>query len=315
MARPRGRIVLATGAIERPIVVRRQRPAGRDARRRCARLPRALRRLAAGDARSSCHDDDRATRPRRCCGADGRRGRPRRARRPARRWATPHRRGGAPAGRCRRPAAVSGGWNPRSRCGPRPAARLAATSGSAAFVRGRDWERAGRRGGRRRRAARRCRPRVVRPGAGDEDADHASSTSSATRPSPTSAARSAPACARSSTSSATRRSAPAPTRARPRACWPSPSPPSCSARSSAPSASTTFRPPYVPVPFALLAGRDRGDASDPVRTTPIHAWHVDHGAVFEDVGQWKRPWYFPRDGEDMDAAVLRECAAARDAWP
>ena len=36
------------------------------------------------------------------------------------------------------------------------------------------------------------------------------------------------------------------------------------------------------------------------------------GAVFEDVGQWKRPRYFPRDGEDMDAAVLRECAAARE---
>ena len=29
-------------------------------------------------------------------------------------------------------------------------------------------------------------------------------------------------------------------------------------------------------------------------------------AVFEDVGQWKRPWYYPRAGEDMAAAV-REC--------
>ena len=34
--------------------------------------------------------------------------------------------------------------------------------------------------------------------------------------------------------------------------------------------------------------------------------------LFEDVGQWKRPWYFPQPGEDMDAAVLRECAAARE---
>ena len=33
--------------------------------------------------------------------------------------------------------------------------------------------------------------------------------------------------------------------------------------------------------------------------------------MFEDVGQWKRPRYFPRDGESMDDAVLRECAAAR----
>ncbi|MFD8212502.1 sarcosine oxidase subunit alpha family protein [Streptomyces sp. NPDC059697] len=75
---------------------------------------------------------------------------------------------------------------------------------------------------------------------------------------------------------------------------------------------TTFRPPYTPVSFAALAGRDRGALSDPVRTTAIHEWHVAHGALFENVGQWKRPWYYPQDGEDMEAAVLRECAVARD---
>ncbi|MGW1065755.1 sarcosine oxidase subunit delta family protein [Streptomyces aureus] len=75
---------------------------------------------------------------------------------------------------------------------------------------------------------------------------------------------------------------------------------------------TTFRPPYTPVSFAALAGRDRGALSDPVRTTAFHEWHVAHGALFENVGQWKRPWYYPRDGEDREAAVLRECAAARD---
>jgi len=73
----------------------------------------------------------------------------------------------------------------------------------------------------------------------------------------------------------------------------------------------TFRPPYTPVSFALLAGRDRGDLHDPIRTTSIQSWHVANEAVFEDVGQWKRPRYFPRDGETMDDAVLRECAAAR----
>ena len=44
----------------------------------------------------------------------------------------------------------------------------------------------------------------------------------------------------------------------------------------------------------------------------MHALHVEHAAVFEDVGQWKRPWYYPRDGEDLDAALLRECRAARE---
>jgi sarcosine oxidase, subunit alpha len=75
---------------------------------------------------------------------------------------------------------------------------------------------------------------------------------------------------------------------------------------------TTFRPPYVPVSFALLAGRNRGPLFDPVRVTPMHAWHVAHGAVFENVGQWHRPRYYPRPGESMDDAVLRECAAARE---
>ncbi len=74
---------------------------------------------------------------------------------------------------------------------------------------------------------------------------------------------------------------------------------------------TTFRPPYTPVAFAALAGRDRGTLFDPERTTALHPWHVGAGAVFEDVGQWKRPRYYPRTGESMDASVLRECAAVR----
>ncbi len=75
---------------------------------------------------------------------------------------------------------------------------------------------------------------------------------------------------------------------------------------------TTFRPPYAPVAFALLAGRNRGDLFDPIRVTSIHPWHAARGAVFENVGQWKRPWYYPRSGETMEAAVLRECRAARE---
>jgi len=75
---------------------------------------------------------------------------------------------------------------------------------------------------------------------------------------------------------------------------------------------TTFRPPYVPISFGLMAGGNRGDLFDPIRLTAIHPWHVAHSAVFENVGQWKRPWYFPGAGEDMDSAVLRECRAARE---
>jgi sarcosine oxidase subunit alpha len=74
---------------------------------------------------------------------------------------------------------------------------------------------------------------------------------------------------------------------------------------------TTFRPPYTPVTFGALAGPSRGRLFDPVRTTPIHDWAAAHGAVFEDVGLWKRARYFPRSGEDMHAAVARECRAVR----
>ncbi len=71
------------------------------------------------------------------------------------------------------------------------------------------------------------------------------------------------------------------------------------------------RPPAAPVAFGVLAGPRRGELLDPVRTTPMHAWHVEHGAVFEDVGQWKRPRHYPRPGEDLESAVLRESAAVR----
>lgn len=74
---------------------------------------------------------------------------------------------------------------------------------------------------------------------------------------------------------------------------------------------TTYRAPYAPVAFAALAGRNRGDLFDPARLTSIHPWHVAQGAEFESVGQWLRPWYYPRDGESMDDAVLRECTAVR----
>jgi len=76
---------------------------------------------------------------------------------------------------------------------------------------------------------------------------------------------------------------------------------------------TTFRPPYTPVTFGALAALDRGDLTDPIRATPMHEWHVGHGAVFEDVGQWKRAWFYPRPGEAMDDAVRRECRAVRNA--
>jgi sarcosine oxidase subunit alpha len=76
---------------------------------------------------------------------------------------------------------------------------------------------------------------------------------------------------------------------------------------------TTFRAPYTPTTFGTLAGLAQGALFDPLRTTPIHERAVALGAVFEDVGQWKRARYFPQAGEDMHAAVDRECRTVRTA--
>jgi sarcosine oxidase subunit alpha len=74
---------------------------------------------------------------------------------------------------------------------------------------------------------------------------------------------------------------------------------------------TTFRPPYTPTTFGVLAGIAKDALFQPVRRTPIDAWAERQGAIFENVAQWRRARYFPRAGEDMHAAVARECRDVR----
>lgn len=75
---------------------------------------------------------------------------------------------------------------------------------------------------------------------------------------------------------------------------------------------TTFRPPYSPVTMGAVAGRYVGDFFDPIRRSPMYEWHEQAGCTWEDVGQWRRPWYYPKDGETMQDAVNRECLAVRN---
>jgi sarcosine oxidase, subunit alpha len=79
---------------------------------------------------------------------------------------------------------------------------------------------------------------------------------------------------------------------------------------------TVFRPNYTPVTFGAIVGRHCRDLFDPERYTALHQWHVERGAEFEDVGQWKRPWYYPEKvngkTETMHEAVARECLAVRE---
>ena len=76
---------------------------------------------------------------------------------------------------------------------------------------------------------------------------------------------------------------------------------------------TTFRPPYTPISMGAIAGVARADLFQPVRETPIHAWHQAHGAEWEPVGQWRRPFAYLRPGEDTHAAVNREVVNTRRA--
>jgi sarcosine oxidase subunit alpha len=51
---------------------------------------------------------------------------------------------------------------------------------------------------------------------------------------------------------------------------------------------TTSRPPIRPVSLGALAGRQM----EPVRETPMHAWHLAHGARMMNAGLWKRPEHY-----------------------
>jgi len=75
---------------------------------------------------------------------------------------------------------------------------------------------------------------------------------------------------------------------------------------------TTFRPPFTPLTFGVIVGRNVGEFFDITRKTPMHEWHVQQNAKFENVGQWKRAWYYPKKNENMHQAVQRESKAARD---
>lgn len=76
---------------------------------------------------------------------------------------------------------------------------------------------------------------------------------------------------------------------------------------------TVFRPNYTPIAFGAIIGRNSGALFDPVRYTAMHKWHVAQGAIFEDVGQWKRSWYYPQKSETMQQTLNRECLAVRNA--
>jgi sarcosine oxidase subunit alpha len=76
---------------------------------------------------------------------------------------------------------------------------------------------------------------------------------------------------------------------------------------------TTFRPPYTPISMGAIAGEARGPLFQPIRRTPLHDWHLEHGARWEPVGQWRRPFCYLGEGESVEEAVHREVSNTRQA--
>lgn len=76
---------------------------------------------------------------------------------------------------------------------------------------------------------------------------------------------------------------------------------------------TTFRPPFVPVTLGAIAGRALGARFAPSRQLCLHDWHVAHGALIQDFGEWRRPTAYLHDGESRRDAVMREARAVRTA--
>lgn len=74
---------------------------------------------------------------------------------------------------------------------------------------------------------------------------------------------------------------------------------------------TRFRPPYSPVAIGAFAGHERGKTYQPVRRSAMHACHQRLGATFVEAGQWLRPQYYARPGEDIMAAIWRETDQVR----
>ncbi|MDE3174567.1 MAG: (2Fe-2S)-binding protein [Pseudomonadota bacterium] len=78
-------------------------------------------------------------------------------------------------------------------------------------------------------------------------------------------------------------------------------------RTIAQTGTTTYRPPFTPVPLAIIGGRRRGELFNPVRRLGLEPEHRRLGAVMREYGGWLRPaWY----GEG-EAAIAREAEMAR----
>jgi sarcosine oxidase subunit alpha len=75
---------------------------------------------------------------------------------------------------------------------------------------------------------------------------------------------------------------------------------------------TTFRPPYTPVTLGVLAGEAVGEHVAPNRRLPLAALHAARDPLWQPSGYWSRPRAYPRAGETLADAALREARTVRN---
>ena len=73
---------------------------------------------------------------------------------------------------------------------------------------------------------------------------------------------------------------------------------------------TTYRPPFVPVPMGVVAGRRRGALVNPLRRLALEAEHRADGAQMREYSGWLRPAWYGLDHPER--AIPHEAARARD---
>ena len=73
---------------------------------------------------------------------------------------------------------------------------------------------------------------------------------------------------------------------------------------------TTYRPPFVPVPLTVIGGRRRGALINPLKRLRLEAEHRADGAQMREYGGWLRPAWYGRG--DPERTIEREAKRARD---
>lgn len=74
---------------------------------------------------------------------------------------------------------------------------------------------------------------------------------------------------------------------------------------------TTFRPPYTPVTMGLLGGPGARNAGAHVRRIALHDRYEALGATWQPAGYWFRPRAYRQPGETLAQAALREARTVR----